>query len=728
MNKKAATAIATDTIKHTAASGLLSIFELTNPRSKSKKIVVFSEIEISDKDNDAIIEQIANEIKNQFFNAPTETSEYAFENALTKANIKIKDKLLAKPKNWLSKIHIVVLATSGEEVHLASVGNIHAFLTHNQKIVDVLKSPSQTQTPNPVKLFTNIVSGKLAIGNSMVLINESVLDYLSIERIRKCAQENTPNEAIIKLNELLSRAPESKQFGLGIITRSYKKVPQQEQTIRQIAEVNNKIKKYSDKKSHKPTQENQEENAVEKYLAPSKINRFESSKVALSSYTPKIKQLSLALLTFVLSVISKLLEAIERAFKRIIPLIISMFRALFSIGKHQSARTYHLSKIKLSASAFISNLIHTKPRKKQVIGLAVFLLVAIFVISISLRARENTTQEIKVNFQSQLTQIEQKVSQAEASLIYNNESGAKSILIEALALLSAFREKFPQEQDNYTRVRNTIANMEDRIEKKQPIENLSTLATIIPAPISTNATGLIGLGTSVYFYDGIQEKISSIDTDQGLLLSLPLESQGITSFNTALALTDETIVGLAKDTALIVDADTEIISKQKFDFDPEKANAFASYSSNLYTFDISENQIIRFRRAGKGFTAAQNWLTQEYELATIQDISVDGFVYLLDSQGNIHVFLRGKFNNRLPWPAADEPGSFLKLHTNENVDVFYILDPDKERIIRMTKSGELVVQLTDPFLAKATDILASNDDSNLFVLAADKIYQIPIQQ
>ena len=154
MKKKAINVIATDIIKHQTAPGLLNIFELTNPRSKNKKIVLLVEIEISDKDNDSIVEHLANEIQNQFFNTPTETTEYAFENALTKANIKIKDKLLAKPKNWLNRIHIVVAAICGEEIHLASVGNAHAFLIHNEKIIDVLKSPNQPRTPNPIKLRT----------------------------------------------------------------------------------------------------------------------------------------------------------------------------------------------------------------------------------------------------------------------------------------------------------------------------------------------------------------------------------------------------------------------------------------------------------------------------------------------------------------------------------------------------------------------------------------------
>ncbi|MBI2636653.1 MAG: hypothetical protein HYW81_00450, partial [Parcubacteria group bacterium] len=126
---------------------------------------------------------------------------------------------------------------------------------------------------------------------------------------------------------------------------------------------------------------------------------------------------------------------------------------------------------------------------------------------------------------------------------------------------------------------------------------------------------------------------------------------------------------------------------------------------NLYTFNPEQNQIVRYRRAGTGFTAPQNWLTGEYELATMRDISVDGFVYLIDSQGTIHVFLRGTINKTIPWPAQDLPGTSVRLYTREDLDVFYVLDPERTRIVRINKDGALETQLTSPMLEKATDLV-----------------------
>ena len=230
MKKDSTNSIKYNIIKKQASSGYIEVFEIENAKYKNKKMLLFVEIEASDRDNEKIIQILKKELSGHFFNTPAQTDEYAFENALAKANIKIKDILLSKPKNWLNKIHIGIIALCNDEIYIAPIGNIHAFLIHNEKISDVLDS-SQEQTPNPVKLFTNIVSGKLTTGNAMVITNESVHDYLSEERIRKSAHENQPEEAIAKLSELLSHAPENKQFGLAIIKKIY-----------EIEDINQKIR------------------------------------------------------------------------------------------------------------------------------------------------------------------------------------------------------------------------------------------------------------------------------------------------------------------------------------------------------------------------------------------------------------------------------------------------------------------------------------------------------
>ena len=74
--------MASHVIRQSGSPGSLHVFELSHERARDKKLLLLAEIEVSDKDNEKIIEDIAREIEQQFFNAPTKETEYAFENAL----------------------------------------------------------------------------------------------------------------------------------------------------------------------------------------------------------------------------------------------------------------------------------------------------------------------------------------------------------------------------------------------------------------------------------------------------------------------------------------------------------------------------------------------------------------------------------------------------------------------------------------------------------------------
>lgn len=712
MKKTPTNSTAHDIIKKHASSGSIAIFDIEDEKIRNKKILLFVEIEISDKDNEKIIQILKSELKEQFFNAPAQTDEYAFESALAKANIKVKDILLSKPKNWLNKIHVIAAALCNDEIYVAPVGRMHAFLIHNYKISDVLESPQSSQAPNPVKLFTNIVSGKLGVSNAIVLTNEPVLDYLSEERIRKFAHEYGPDEALEKLSELLSRAPENKQFGLAVIKRIYKQETEKEA-------VKNNIAKFSEPEKDEKEQDYQEEEKQN-------ISRFNSSASKSAQILKKLKPYAQALITFILSMLLKLLEKAQKMFSKLVPKIGQAFKMLSIIYKNQRARTYHLSKIKNLAKQSIEKIKRIKLTKQIIVWLSVIILAAVFGFSITFKAKKNVTQEKSINTQNQTQQIEKKISEAQAALIYDNLSGALALAMQAESLLNELNSENQGNIENIDQIKSNIENIKNSSEKKKVIENIKAFINIIPAPISPSQTGLIAIEDALMFFDGVQEKIAKIDTDNQLLLTIPLESQGIESFNTAISLSDNTIAALKKDIALIIDTEKETIDKQKFFFDPSLSERFAQYSRNLYTFDANENQIIRYSRAGAGFTAAQNWLAQEYELSTIVDIEVDGFIYLIDTQGNIHTFLKGKFRSRLPWPVNEKPKDNIKLRTNENIDALYVLDSGNKRIVRMTKDGDLVEQIIAEEFKNATDILIDKGHENLYVLANDKIYKIQI--
>jgi len=724
MASKLSNLFAQNIIKRQASGGSIRIVESIDENEENKRLVIMVEIEASDKDNETIINLLVEELERQFFNAPTQTLEYAFENALSKANVKVKDILLSKPRNWLNKIHAAVLAIDGEEIHMASVGQMHAFLIHQDKVADVLNDSSSPGPAlssargslNPVKLFSAIVSGQLTEGNSIVVTNESVLDYLSNERIRKSAKEFSPIETVARLSELLEKAPPIKQFSILAIKRM--------RAPKEASEAGDQVEQAQITK----------EEIVEQYLRPEQEQEFEQGGTDFKKYAENFLKILIKLLqkgiSVILAFISLGLEKLQIFFKRLIPKIAKIPEIVLALWKNRSARDYHWSKVKEKMGNKITNSqtkISTMPRKKKLVIGATALLVAVFMVGITIRAQEKKTEITETAHSESVNSIEQKISEAEAALIYENKDRAKQVLGEAHSLIDDIEKKLPQNSEEYEKLRQRIIELQNKSEKKVVLRGISPIVTIIPPPLSKSASQLLLAGGEEFYVDGVGQRIARVDTQKKLLINLPFDSNTLESFNTAVALGNDALVAIATNTVLLIDIKNETIDKERFEFNPAASLPFTSYGRNLYTISLEKNDIIRYQKATRGFTPAQNWLVEDYDMSNMVDIAIDGFVYTLANNGDIHVFLRGRFNKVIPWPVEDKPRENIKFFTTENGDYFYILDPQNQRIVRETKAGELVQQLIAPEFEKATNLIINEKESNILVLAEDKIYQIPIE-
>src|SRR3989338_2152497 len=131
-------------------AGSIAIANFTEAENSRSCLSVFAEIQASDKDNAEIIKILTSDLHGNFKNSPTSILELAFEDALSKTNVLLKDILLSKPKNWLNKMNVLAVAIKNRDIHLSAVGEMHAFLIHQEKMIDILGSP-QNKIINPLK-------------------------------------------------------------------------------------------------------------------------------------------------------------------------------------------------------------------------------------------------------------------------------------------------------------------------------------------------------------------------------------------------------------------------------------------------------------------------------------------------------------------------------------------------------------------------------------------------
>ena len=707
--------------KNPHSGGLLKVLNLESEKKEKGKLILLVEIETSDKDNIEIIDILASELKRQFFNAPTRSAEYAFEHALSKANLAIKDILLTKPKNWLNKLHIVVLAIKESEIHLSSVGNTHVFLSHKDKIIDIIQDPDKNQRynndaqkqVNPVKIFSNVVSGAIAPGQCLTMVNESVMDYLSPERIRKISLDSPPEESVKKINELLAKTPEHKKFAIIFIKKIKSAQPEKEntQTIR---------------KENQSSPAQDVKNIIDTYLQPeTKATVFKKAKEAQNETVGEIKKEGFRYiqktLAWILAVLSTILEKSHKIIKSLLPLIASAPKISKSLATKKEARIYYFSKIKNSFYKKFYTKYQTLPRSKKIAFPVLVIFIIIFAISIVTRASVKSDKVTQEKIDVLTTQINEKIDQAKAALIYKDKTNAKTSIYEANALLTDFFRENEAENETYIDLKKQLDDLINKIENRVVLNNINPVVSISELTPNSQKQFLNLADNSIFYLSNQAADIKEFNTESNLMVSLSVTSA---NFDYPVSLGDQNIALLSQDKVAILNTANETIGEQVFTYNPEIR--YTGYGGNIYTLNKPEDSIQRFRRAGAGFTPAQDWLKNEYDFNNALDIAVDGSIYVLEASGYVDIFFNGAQERSINLNTENSFSDNTIIYTNADLDNLYILDKENGKIIMVSKNGDLLAQYVSEKFIDSDNLVIDPREENIYLLGKSGIYKIDI--
>lgn len=125
------------------------------------------------------------------------------------------------------------------------------------------------------------------------------------------------------------------------------------------------------------------------------------------------------------------------------------------------------------------------------------------------------------------------------------------------------------------------------------------------------------------------------------------------------------------------------------------------YAGNLYVWGAQPNEVLRYRSGSFG-DPPDYWLNPasiaEVDLSTVVDMSVDGSIYLLRSNGAVLVFSQGQLVGEVtPEPITPPLTNVTRFFVTGNGPengYFFLLDTLGERIIQMEKlSGKIIQQM-----------------------------------
>ncbi|HXK32001.1 MAG TPA: hypothetical protein VJ378_00815 [Candidatus Paceibacterota bacterium] len=169
--------------------------------------------------NSKFLDSLAKRIKEKYYKAVSGSQEKSLKDTLKTANEHLEKIAKSGDVSWLGNLSFVVLSLKDYNLNFTKVGDFKIFLLRKNNIVDIdQKIKFDDIEPYPLKIFGNIVSGKLAENDIILILSEEMADaFLEENLLSKIAAISPFSQR--KLKEVLNAKKEqlTKISGLCLI-------------------------------------------------------------------------------------------------------------------------------------------------------------------------------------------------------------------------------------------------------------------------------------------------------------------------------------------------------------------------------------------------------------------------------------------------------------------------------------------------------------------------------
>ena len=685
---------------------------------------------------DTALPRVIDTIQKGYSDAVTNDPEAALERSLQSANYTIAQIIKEYGKKWLAQFYFIGMGRKKNNVHFSRVGKMHAFLIFKNTITDLAPlTYDDYEKHNPLKTFSSIISGDLTPHSQLVFCTDSVLDYLSLERLKRTVADTAPGKREEAFRGLLAKAPGHLPFGIIILNHENGEYPAQNPT----APLHNRLRK--------PVQVTEEPSKI---IAPAE-NKSPSDvsgarplpKHTISQtfrtpplfHTGEVKQS----LTRIASQLWEKWHFFIKDINRPKSATSQRRRGYLSFKNASKKNPFALIAQSISALGIISvrgiqKLLawwkHSTRMTKILVAIACVLLI-LFLLNIS-KTRTSQIQEKDIGTYNQtLEMIQSLEDRATSALLYSDITKAREILEEARTITQSLPT------DNEDRNAKQAALLERITTQLNKTKNLSTIAhplliaDLEIADTAINPKQLLAVQGILYTYSPATNTVFAINPADKSATRISA-TPGITGFFEQASVSDSGgIVFYHNNHGFIgFDPPRGAYTPVPVDIGDGQVDWFLLYQKKLYRFDSARKQLFRHNASGNGFGAGVAWITTTPvpEINQTRDIAIDGAIYLLLPSGNILKYVSGKpepfiISKVDPWFSSP-----TRIVTNADMNNIYILDPQSKRLVIISKTGEMVNQYTSDAFDDLRDVVIEEKNKKVYLLNGKKIYGIVLGQ
>lgn len=703
---------------------------------------IFILVEIKDKSSQAlkILNFLTESINNLYYNndkiflrekMPSLKVEHIFESSLAKINESFE--------NWLSEEKIAcdlknINVTAGliykNDIFITSRGSNQALLVYPKKkapdkeneytMANILGGPE----PKTDKLFSDVISGDLPKGASLLICNETLPEYVSGKDIVDILSTLPPISAAEQIKQKIGELDSYVNF-MGLIVKH---------TILSPALVleNTPANIASQPSSLSIINLAQTEDNTENLLSPPAIFNPKKWLAALSGSKPKgsgnieikdriwmkKKPNLFGNIGLNLSGVKRLARYLPAAISLIFASLVELIKKL--LGNFKLEKMPNILKRLFFGFSQLSF-------KNKILVIAAFAFLVLFTFNTAVRKQNNDNLAEQKNYTEISNLINQKQNQADASLLYSNEEGARKLYEEIKALL----EELPQETEEQVRQHEEFAaKYEAFLEQTRRVSRIDSPSLVsdldnLLADSRPNSLTLVPGQNKLYLGDAAKQSVYSVSLEDRLSTVITSTELELSRLEAPALLDSRILYEAGTGQIILFDAEKENFSAADISL-PAGYAAADTFSGRLYALNTAQNQINRFNFSGGNFSSPYAWLTEETNLADAIDIGIDGFIYILYKDGQLRQFLRGSQTD-LKLEALEPPlMSADKLLVEAEGERLFVLDKTEKRIVIFDKQGQFQFQLKYPSLDNILDFAVDAEKQKIYLLNANKVYESEI--
>ncbi|MDP3998345.1 MAG: hypothetical protein Q8P89_01915 [bacterium] len=163
--------------------------------------------------------------------------------------------------------------------------------------------------------------------------------------------------------------------------------------------------------------------------------------------------------------------------------------------------------------------------------------------------------------------------------------------------------------------------------------------------------------------------------------------------------------------------------------------SMASYGGNLYLLSKGQSsqgseagQIWKYTAGESGFSAKRSYLASDIkpDFSQVKDMAIDGSVWIL-SPGAVSKFTQGRPDSFIISGLESEFGQPQAIFTDEQSKNLYLLDSQSKRVLVLAKDGVYQAQYEAEEISQVRDLVVSEKEKKIFLLAGSKVYAIEIK-